>query len=61
MLFCNSEGLPITQWLPEEHEGRESYGFIEDPDPDKGRAFGRLEQKQGRKIEKGNPRPPKAD
>jgi len=26
---------------------------IEDPHPDKGRALGRLEEKQGRKIEKG--------
>ena len=27
--------------------------MIEDPHPDKGRALGRLEEKQGRKIEKG--------
>jgi hypothetical protein len=38
--------------LPEDHEGREIYGLIEDPHPDKGRALGRLEEKQGRKIEK---------
>jgi hypothetical protein len=38
--------------LPEGHEGREIYGVIEDPTPDKGRALGRLEEKQGRKIEK---------
>ena len=25
MLFCNSEGLPITEHLPEGHEGREIY------------------------------------
>ncbi len=56
MLFCDSEGLPITQHLPEGHEGREIYGFIEDPDVDKGRALGRLEEKQGRTIDKSNPR-----
>jgi len=39
--------------LPEGHEGREIYGIIKDPHPDKGRALGRLEEKQGRKIEKG--------
>jgi ferredoxin-thioredoxin reductase catalytic chain len=38
--------------LPEGHEGREIYGLIEDPHPDKGRAIGRLEEKQGRKIDK---------
>ncbi len=53
MLFCNSEGLPITEHLPEGHEGREIYGIVEDPDPDKGRAMWRLEQKQGRSIQKG--------
>src|SRR5688572_7418734 len=31
LLFVNEEGLPITQHLPADHEGREIYGFIEDP------------------------------
>lgn len=53
MLFCNSEGLPITEHLPEGHEGREIYGVVKDPHPDKGRAIWRLEQKQGRQIQKG--------
>ena len=52
MLFCDSEGLPITEHLPEGHEGREIYGIVKDPDPDKGRAMWRLEQKQGRSIQK---------
>ena len=39
--------------MPEGHEGREIYGVIEDPHPDKGRALGRLEEKLGRKLEKG--------
>ncbi len=53
MLFCNSGGLPITEHLPEGHEGREIYGIVKDPDPDKGRAIWRLEQKQGRTIDTG--------
>lgn len=52
LLFVNEEGLPITEHLPEDHEGREIYGVIKDPIPDKGRALGKLEEKQGRKIEK---------
>ncbi len=52
MLFCNSEGLPITEHLPADHEGREIYGIVKDPHPEKGRALGRLEEKQGRRIQK---------
>ena len=52
MLFCDSEGLPITEHLPDEHEGREAYGLLEDPHPEKGRALRHVEEKQGRKIEK---------
>jgi|TARA_B100000809_G_C15084818_1_gene511035 ferredoxin-thioredoxin reductase catalytic chain len=39
MLFVTEEGLPITEHLPEEHEGRVMYGDIKDPTPDKGRAL----------------------
>jgi hypothetical protein len=56
LLFCDAEGLPITEHLPEGHEGRDIYGLIKDPRPDKGRALGRLEEKQGRRIEKRGPR-----
>jgi len=52
MLFCNSEGLPITGHLPEGHEGREIYGVVRDPHPDKGRALGRLEEERGRSLPK---------
>jgi len=52
LLFVTEDGLPITEHLPEDHEGREIYGVVEDPIPDKGRALGRLEEKQGRKIDK---------
>ena len=55
MLFCNSEGLPITEHLPEGHEGREIYGLVRDPHPDKGRELGRLEEKRGHDLHKGHP------
>ena len=37
LLFLNEEGLPITEYLPEDHEGRQIYGLVKDPHPDKGR------------------------
>ncbi|WP_425411302.1 ferredoxin-thioredoxin reductase catalytic domain-containing protein [Maridesulfovibrio hydrothermalis] len=37
MLFVNAEGMPITEHLPEGHEGRETYGEIADPAPERGR------------------------
>lgn len=37
LLFVNEEGMPITEYLPEGHEGREMYGLVKDPTPDKGR------------------------
>jgi ferredoxin-thioredoxin reductase catalytic chain len=39
LLFVREDGLPITEYLPENHEGREAYGIITDPTPDKGRAL----------------------
>jgi ferredoxin-thioredoxin reductase catalytic chain len=37
LLFVSPEGLPITEYLPEEHGGRQIYGLVKDPTPDKGR------------------------
>jgi ferredoxin-thioredoxin reductase catalytic chain len=37
LLFVTPEGLPITEYLPEDHEGRQVYGLVADPTPDKGR------------------------
>ncbi len=54
LLFVNEEGLPITEYLPEDHEGREIYGVIKDPDPTRGRALGRLEEKRGEQLKKGS-------
>lgn len=39
LLFVNQEGLPITEYLPEDHYGREIYGEVKDPHPDKGREY----------------------
>jgi len=37
LLFVDEEGLPITEYLPEDHEGRTIYGLVKDPTPVKGR------------------------
>lgn len=37
LLFVTPEGMPITEYLPEDHEGRQIYGLIKDPVPGKGR------------------------
>jgi ferredoxin-thioredoxin reductase catalytic chain len=37
LLFVSPQGLPITEYLPNEHEGRQIYGLVHDPTPDKGR------------------------
>jgi ferredoxin-thioredoxin reductase catalytic chain len=39
LLFVTKEGLPITEHLPEGHEGLEIYGLVKDPHPDKGRSM----------------------
>jgi ferredoxin-thioredoxin reductase catalytic chain len=37
LLFVTPEGLPITEYLPDGHEGRTAYGLVLDPTPHKGR------------------------
>jgi ferredoxin-thioredoxin reductase catalytic chain len=37
LLFVTPAGLPVTEYLPEDHEGRQTYGLVADPTPDKGR------------------------
>ena len=39
LLFVNDEGKPITEYLPLDHVGRETYGLVKDPTPDKGRSL----------------------
>ena len=52
LLFVTEDGLPITEYLPEGHEGREIYGLVEDPTPGQGRALGRLEEERGHSLSK---------
>lgn len=37
LLFVTKNGHPVTEHLPEDHEGRATYGFVADPAPEKGR------------------------
>lgn len=39
LLFVREDGLPITEHLPEGHEGREAYGVVADPTPGTGCAL----------------------
>src|SRR5262245_40193970 len=40
LLFVRPDGLPITEHLPEGHEGREAWGVVADPEPVPGREVG---------------------
>ena len=51
LLFVNDDGLPITEYLPEDHEGREIYGLIPDPTPGQGRALGRIQERKQQESE----------
>lgn len=50
LLFVNAEGVPITEYLPADHEGRAIYGVVKDPNPGKGRGLGKVLEKQGSPI-----------
>ena len=39
LLYVTSNNLPVTEHLPEAHEGRQRYGNNPDPAPDLGRAL----------------------
>ena len=60
LLFVNEERFPITEYLPEGHEGREICGVVTDLDPTRGRALGRLEEKRGEQLKKGGGHSPEA-
>jgi ferredoxin-thioredoxin reductase catalytic chain len=47
LLFVRPDGLPITEYLPDDHEGREIYGLVEDPTPEKGREAVRRRGRKG--------------
>ena len=46
LLFVTQDGTPVTEYLPEDHEGRQAYGVVKDPHPDRGRAMTRVLEKQ---------------
>ena len=46
LLFVNAEGVPITEYLPEDHEGRTIYGVVKDPNPERGRGLGKVLEKR---------------
>ena len=53
MLFVREDGMPITCYLPADHEGRSAYGDTEDPTPDKGRALrAKAEQREVERRER---------
>lgn len=37
LLFVTEAGLPVTEYLPGEHDGRVTYGVVRDPTPELGR------------------------
>ena len=39
LLFTEPKGLPITEHLPADHDGRKTWGVVADPTPKKGRAL----------------------
>lgn len=39
LLFVREDGLPITEHLPADHEGRQAYGLVTDPTPGQGCAL----------------------
>lgn len=61
LLFVTESGLPITEHLPADHEGREIYGLVQDPTPGQGRALGRLEAARGVQLHKDGARPEGAE
>jgi ferredoxin-thioredoxin reductase catalytic chain len=52
LLFVTPEGLPITEYLPDDHEGRKIYGAVKDPTPEKGRPL--RDKAAEREIERRN-------
>ncbi|MDP6110657.1 MAG: ferredoxin-thioredoxin reductase catalytic domain-containing protein [Planctomycetota bacterium] len=53
LLFVTEEGSPITQYLPEGHEGHAIYGEVNDPTPDQGRPLkGKWEEREKERKER---------
>ena len=53
LLFTNEEGLPITEHLPPDHEGRQTYDIVRDPNPELGRPLrARAEERERQRIDR---------
>ncbi len=52
LLFTTPEGFPITEYLPDDHEGKAMYGIVKDPTPDLGRNM--KDKAEAREIERKN-------
>ncbi len=39
LLFVDEQGQPITEYLPQGHDGQQIYGIVSDPTPEQGRAL----------------------
>lgn len=52
LLFTTPEGLPITEYLPDDHEGKAMYGIVKDPTPGLGRNM--KDKAEVREIERKN-------
>jgi ferredoxin-thioredoxin reductase catalytic chain len=50
LLFVREDGLPITEYLPDGHEGKKTYGMVVDPTPTKGRALRHLVPGKGARL-----------
>jgi ferredoxin-thioredoxin reductase catalytic chain len=48
LLFTNEEGEPITEYLPEDHDGRRTWGVVKDPHPELGRPLRHLAEERER-------------
>lgn len=54
LLFVAPDGMPITEYLPEDHPGRQTYGLVKDPTPDKGRPLrDKAEERERERRERG--------
>ena len=53
LLFVTEEGMPITEYLPADHEGYERWGIVKDPTPERGRALrDRAEEREKERRER---------
>ena len=53
LLFVTEKGEPITEYLPDGHEGTQIYGIVTDPTPEQGRALrGKEEEREKERRER---------